>query len=206
MKEFKIIKLLVLIILSNNIYSHEENNELVIIKNTELRESPANNGKLIYKLYPTITIKNKLDSNNKNSGWTKVDSGLCTLKKKHDECNSAIGYIPSDALLVFDRKLFKEFHLKKQIKFKNFNSEPELNYVFEEDGSFYHYDPICGNGEGKCGKSKLYRIHNLIWGEPIAGDFIYKFFINDKGQICAPYPGKSNLYPCSKESINNQNE
>ncbi|MBW0434998.1 hypothetical protein HGB47_15395 [Leptospira yasudae] len=95
--------------------------------------------------------------------------------------------------------MFKEFKLKEVIKFVNFNAEPNLKYVLEKDGSFYHENSLCGNG--KCGQSKLYKIHNLLWGKPFGGDFIYKFFINEAGKICAPYPGKDFNYPCSKESI-----
>ncbi|WCL51010.1 hypothetical protein [Leptospira sp. GIMC2001] len=185
--------------------AHDGDSELVVIKNTQFRESPSNNGKLIYILYPTITIKTKINTKNIPSGWTKVDSGICSIKNEHEICNSAVGFIPSDALAPFDRRLFKDFSLPMQIKFININSEPNLNYVFEKDGTFYHYDPNCGNGDGKCGKSKLYRIHNLIWGEPLSGDFIYKFFINEKGQICAPYPIELNKFPCSEESISDNN-
>jgi hypothetical protein len=201
MRDLKILIFTLLTFCSISLYSHEDEGELVIIKNTQFRERPSKSAKIIFNLYPTLTIKTKLDSKNIPKGWTKVDSGLCSLTTEHEECNSTIGYIPTDSLTKFDRNLLKDFKLKKQIKFINFNSEPKLNYVFEEDGTFYHYDPICGNGEGKCGKSKLYRIQNIIWGEPLNGDFIYKFFINEKGKICAPYLGINKTFPCSKESV-----
>ncbi|PJZ75299.1 hypothetical protein [Leptospira neocaledonica] len=199
MKAAKLLLFILLLLpLSVNFADDEGEGELVVIKPSQLREEPSSDSKLIFNLYPTLLIRRKLEESN---GWIRVDSGFCTLKKEHEICNSAEGYIPSEALAKFDRSKFVELKLPMTIKFTNFNSNPELKYVLEKDGSFYHFDPMCGGGTGKCGKSKLFRIHNIIWGKPLASDFVYKFFINEKGQICAPYPGKDHNYPCSQESI-----
>lgn len=50
--------------------------ELVITKNTQLREEASNDSKLIFNLYPTLLVKKKLKDINLNAGWVKVDSGF----------------------------------------------------------------------------------------------------------------------------------
>jgi len=108
------------------------------------------------------------------------------VKHETNECNSAKGYVRSKDIVEYKEELFTDLYLKKEIKFQNFNSEPKLNYVFLENGEFYHFDPICG--DGKCGLSKLKIYKNIIWSQPLQGDFVYKFFIDKNKKICAPYP------------------
>lgn len=87
--------------------------DLVVIKNTQLREKASNDSKLIFNLYPTLLIKKKLTETKLNSGWVKVDSGFCTLKSEHKICNSVVGLFLLIPLRYSIELCLKNLNLKK---------------------------------------------------------------------------------------------
>lgn len=199
---FTLLLLVPLLIFCDDLDNSENKlNQLLVVNHTELMEEPSIKSKRIFKLMPTLILKSRLNSHEKNKNWIYVDSGFCSLKTKHEkeECNSTKGYVLSKDVTEYNEELFKDLFIIEEIKFTNFNSEPNLNYVFNTNGEFYHHDPICG--EGKCGLSKLKIYKNIIWSKPLRGDFVYKFFIDENDKICAPYPGPKGIFPCSKEKI-----